>query len=92
MTLRTIDATRDPISGFDLVGFHLLVDLVLHTTRIANVVKALRSILRCRFDIKIAEAEHAFENSLMEENRVDPLERNLDSVLRDDARSENHTI
>ncbi|CAB4345223.1 unannotated protein [freshwater metagenome] len=92
MTLRTIDATRDPISGFDLVGFHLLVDLVLHTTRIANVVKALRSILRSRFDIKIAEAEHAFENSLMEENRVDPLERNLDSVLRDDARSENHTI
>ena len=92
MTLRTIDATRDPISGFDLVGFHLLIDLVLHTTRIANVVKALRSILRSRFDIKIAEAEHAFENSLMEENRVDPLERNLDSVLRDDARSENHTI
>ena len=92
MTLRTIDTTRDPIGGFDLVGFHLLVDLVLHTTRIVNVVKALRSILRCRFDIKIAKSEHAFENSLMEENRVDPLERNFDSVLRNDSGPENHAI
>ena len=92
MALRTIDTTRDPIGDFDLVGFHLLVDLVLHTTRIVNVVKALRSILRCRFDIKIAEAEHAFKNSLMEENRIDPLEGNFDSVLRNDSGSENHAI
>jgi hypothetical protein len=92
MALRTIDTTRDPVGGFDLVGFHLLVNFVLHTTRIANVVKALRSILRSRFDIKIAEAEHAFENSLMEENRVDPLKRNFDSVLRNDSGSKNHAI
>ena len=92
MALRTIDTTRDPIRGFDLVCFHLLINLVLHTTRIANVVKALCPVLRCRLDIKIAKAEHAFENSLMEENRVDSLERNFDSVLRNDSGSENHAI
>lgn len=92
MTLRTIDTTRDPIGGFDLVCFHLLINLVLHTTRIANVVKALCSVFRCRLDIKITKTKHAFENSLMEENRVDPLEGNFDSVLRNDSGSENHAI
>ena len=92
MTLRTIDATRDPIGGFDLIGFHLLIDLVLHATWIANVVEPLGAVFRCRLDIKIAEAEHAFKNSLVEENRVDSLERNFDSVLRNDSGSENHAI
>ena len=64
-----------------LVGLDLPVDLVLHGGRMADVRERLAAHLARRLDDEVARAEHALEDRLAEEHRVDPVERDLDAVL-----------
>ena len=68
-----------------LVGLHLGVDLVLHLVGAADVLEDLGAGLAGRLDLEVAQAEHALEDPLAEEDRVDALQRDLDAVLGDDA-------
>ena len=87
-----VDPARDAIGLLVRVAFHLLVDLVLHRRGVLDVVEALGPVLRGRLDVEIAEAEHALEDPLVEEDRVDAFERDLDAVLGDDAAAEYDSV
>jgi hypothetical protein len=64
-----------------VVRLHLDVDLLLDVAGPADVLEALRAVLAGRLDLEVAQAEHALEDALLEEDGVDALEGDLDAPL-----------
>ena len=58
----------------------------------ADVGEPLLTVLAAGLDQQVAGAEHALEDALVEVDVVDPLERDLDAALGDDALAEDEPV
>ncbi len=74
------------------VDFHLPVDLLLHPVGMAHVLEVRLALPARRLDVEIAGADHPLEDPLVEVDVVDPLERDLDTVLGEHAGAEDHAV
>src|SRR4029453_6925251 len=79
------DRHAHPVELAVLVGLDLAVDLVLHGRRVAHVGEGLAPHLARGLDDEVARPHDALEDRLAEEHGVDPVERDLDAVLGQDA-------
>ncbi len=70
--------------------FHLPVDLVLHTVGMTDEVEVRLTVTPRGLDVEVAGADDAVDDPLVEVDVVDPLERDLDTVLGDHAGAVDH--
>ncbi len=82
----------DPIELAVLVVLNLLIDDVLDLHRVPDVLDRLSSTLTSRFERQAPAPNHALEHSLMEEDRVDSVQGDLDATLGEYPSSEDAAV
>jgi hypothetical protein len=73
-----------------VAGLHLPVDLVLHAVGVTHEIEVALAVLAGGLDVEVARADDAVDDPLVEVDVVDPLERDLDALLRDHPGAVDH--
>src|SRR6266540_1170491 len=73
-------------------GLHLPVDLLLHAVGMADVGELRRALLTGRLHVEGARADDPLPDALVEVDVVDPLERDLDAVPREEPGPPDHAV